>query len=156
MAPSAEDPRWVPIRQALERLKRKGARWYWIREDGAALLELRCVKDAAEAIRAEREVPEETDSDGRAAAVIQVLRECIAPRTTTQARLVWILLDLGGAAREATLTERRTAAGEQFRGKDAKGVGPSAVRQTYEGPAFDWLTNVLLAYEDAHIARHDG
>jgi hypothetical protein len=74
----------------------------------------------------------------------------------THSRLLRPILDLDGETLDSTATQRRTTAGEQFRGRGGKRVGPSGVRQTHEPVALDWLTKVLLVYEDEHVARHDG
>jgi hypothetical protein len=129
-----------------------------IRENGAALLKLQCVLDAAEKLRAEQsDLLETPDSDGRAEAVIQVLKKCIeAYRNTTDGRVLSIMLDLDGRFIGTSARQRRTIAGEWFRGKNGTQVGESRIRQHYERKALNRLTDDLLAYEDAHIARHDG
>jgi len=122
------------------------------------LLALRCVEDAVEKLKAEEsDLLEGPDSDGRAEALIQIIKERMEPkRTTPEVRALWMVLDLDRQAIGTTAKERRTRAGREFRGKNGTPVRHSQLRQHYERRALDWLTGDLLAYDDAHVARHDG
>ena len=124
MSFSAEDPAEVRSAPRWDS-SRHGARVWWIRRVAAELLALRCVEDAAEKLKAEEsQRPEARESDERAKALIQIIKECLEPeRNTEEGEALWIVLDFDGRASGTSAKERRTRAGQEFRGKNGTPVG---------------------------------
>jgi hypothetical protein len=153
MSTDSPDPRRAAVRRALGRLCTKAVRGYWIHEEAQALLDLRCVRERSRRSAMERRVfHEEEDPDGRAEALVEVLRDLVGRiRTRPDGRLLWIVLGLDPRWRARTATERRREAGKTFRG-GVDPVGPNTIRQVHEPRALDRLTSLLIAHEDAQVA----
>lgn len=133
---------------------------FWIRGHAPTLTALECVQVKARELRAQSDFKpdalETPDSDGLAEAVLEVIQECLAPiKNTPDGRLLRIVMDLDRKRIEQSARDRRTAAGREFRGRDAKGVGESAVRQIHEPLALNRLTDLVLEREESLVGGRE-
>jgi hypothetical protein len=147
--PIRRDVRWKRVRKGLDRLVVKGAEPWWIRERAPTLLELEVVHRRAGA-------RSDATSDALAQAVSDLLREIVNGfAQEAQGILLRIVLALDeryitqdGVSldlHKLSLTERRTLAGREFRGRRA--VRGEAIRSTYEPAGLDRLAVNLLRME---------
>jgi hypothetical protein len=136
MGPSPSANAADDVRESLRRLAAHGVESYWLHEVGQPLFALRQVRRRFR--------------DGRASsleeAVVQVLREAAADLTTPSRRIVEIVLGLDPQYLGKSAQERRTLAGEQFRG-GARPVAWGTIRQYHEPKAIDELAVKLADRE---------
>jgi hypothetical protein len=137
-----EETRDPEVRQALGHLCTRGLVPWWVRDKADVLLNLRCVVGRTAA------------GDGQideVEALAEILRELVGRiRHQSYGKILWIVLDLGGAYPNKSVEERRLIAGENFRGGEEP-VKASTIRQHHEKRALDRLTEMLLAYEREHV-----
>jgi hypothetical protein len=141
------DYRWRRVRRGLGRLSRHGAAPWWIRETAPALLDLEVVTSKAVGDQINR----------FADVLVSFMRATVEEiREEPIGVILWVVLALertyvapDGTSHDLFDTHakhRRTVAGRYFRG-GRNPVGPNAIRMHHEPPAFDWLTERILACE---------
>jgi hypothetical protein len=138
-------PTEAEIRGELGVLCTNGLIPYWIKDRAPMLLRLACVRNLA------GETNADPSDDDLAQGLIELLGGLVEKIASSQHRiLLTIVLALDPDYKDTTAKERRTAAGELFRG-GSRQVTWGTIRQHHEPRALDQLAALLYGEEQRAV-----
>ena len=140
--PSSELAQRKTIRKQLGTLATGGAQTYWILDYSRQLLGLRCVRSHLDS-----DPPK--DEKEFAAALTSYLRDAVDRVESRQYQIILrivLAIEVDSPWVGKTAKERRTAAGQQFRG-EGQVVTYGAIRQRQEKKALEALTDIIFGDE---------
>jgi len=147
MAPKYSGPSFSDIRACFTNVVRYGLTPQTVSDRGSVLMALEIVREKR------AELPDSATDDAHEAAdmaaVLEILTKAVDRAhipASTDRRVLRFVLPIHDNYRGASLTARRTAAGENIFDGD-RVVTPGTIRTSYEPRALDWLSVVLVKLE---------